>query len=81
MRLAERGKSLVVSIEDDGQGFDQASVEETYGQRGSLGLLNMRERAEAIDGVLSIRSTPSSGTTVTLRVPLEEGIPSEDARD
>ncbi len=72
LRLAERGKALVVTVEDDGKGFDQASVEGSYSQRGSLGLLNMRERAEMVDGVLGIRSIPGFGTTVTLRIPLED---------
>jgi signal transduction histidine kinase len=75
LRLAERDKTLVAVVEDDGAGFDQASVEGAYGQRGSLGLLNMRERAEMVDGMLTIRSVPGFGTTVTLRVPLQDNTP------
>jgi signal transduction histidine kinase len=72
LRLAERDKTLVAVVEDDGAGFDMATVEGSYGQRGSLGLLNMRERAEMVDGMLTIRSVPGFGTTVTLRVPLSD---------
>jgi signal transduction histidine kinase len=72
LRLAERDKTLVAVVEDDGAGFDLASVEDSYGQRGSLGLLNMRERAEMVDGMLTVRSVPGFGTTVTLRVSLPD---------
>lgn len=71
LTLSWQGDKLVVRIEDDGQGFDMAVVERTYGQRGSLGLLNMRERADLTDGILKIDSTPRQGTTVTLEVPIE----------
>jgi signal transduction histidine kinase len=72
IRLAERDRTLVVIVEDDGVGFDMATVEGSYGSRGSLGLLNMRERAEMVDGMLTIRSMQGFGTTVTLRVPITD---------
>jgi signal transduction histidine kinase len=65
--------TLIVSVRDDGRGFDAASVEENYEQRGSFGLLNMRERARLIDGHLSVQSStepPNRGTTIKLSVPL-----------
>jgi signal transduction histidine kinase len=34
-------------------------------------MVNMRERAERIDGSLRVESSPDSGTTVTLVVPLD----------
>ena len=66
-------EELVVTVEDDGLGFSVAQVESEYDQRGSFGLLNMKERAELIDGRLEIESSeaiPNQGTTVTLHVPL-----------
>lgn len=67
VRLAADGGTLVVSIEDDGRGFDPA-VE----RPGSLsaGLQVMRERAEAAGGTLEIGSQPGRGTRVVVRVPL-----------
>jgi signal transduction histidine kinase len=65
--------TLIVSVRDDGRGFDVASVGENYEQRGSFGLLNMRERARLIDGHLSVQSStepPNRGTTIKLSVPL-----------
>jgi signal transduction histidine kinase len=65
----ERG-FFVVQVEDDGCGFDVKAVERSYGARGSLGLVNLRERADLVDGSLTINSTPGEGTEVSLVVPL-----------
>jgi signal transduction histidine kinase len=75
IRLREEGDALIVSVEDDGRGFDLDAVVATYDQGTSFGLLNMRERAELIDGVLSLESGPGrgkGGTVVQLRVDLTE---------
>jgi signal transduction histidine kinase len=61
---------LVASVRDRGKGFNLAVVESSYNTRGSLGLLNMRERARLIGGECRIRSAEGEGTTVELRVPL-----------
>jgi signal transduction histidine kinase len=61
---------LVASVRDRGRGFNLAAVEASYATRGSLGLLNMRERAELIGGECRLRSAEGEGTTVELRVPL-----------
>jgi signal transduction histidine kinase len=45
-------------------------VNAQYDLRGSLGMLNMRERAEAIGGRLSIQSQAGGGTVVMLTVDL-----------
>jgi signal transduction histidine kinase len=56
---------LTLSIHDDGVGFD------TGRPSASLGLLGMRERAEAIGGSFSIESKPGQGTKVSLVLPVE----------
>lgn len=61
---------LVASVQDRGRGFNLAAVESSYNTRGSLGLLNMRERARLINGECRIRSVEGEGTTVELRVPM-----------
>jgi signal transduction histidine kinase len=68
--LAQQGDNLAVEIRDDGCGFDVEHTRAGYDQRGSLGMLNMEERAAAIGGELSIYSRPGSGTSVTLLAPL-----------
>jgi signal transduction histidine kinase len=62
--------ALTISVQDDGTGFDVARIEATYDQRNSLGLLNMRERAEIANAQLSIASKIGAGTLVTLVLPL-----------
>ena len=47
-------------------------IEQNYASRGSLGLINLKERAQLIEGTLKIQSTPGRGTRVTLVVPLEQ---------
>lgn len=65
LTLRREGRMLVMSIADDGNGFDPGG-----GSRGN-GLTNMQTRARSIGGELTITSAPGVGTTVTLRV----GIP------
>jgi len=63
-------KELLTSVRDDGQGFSVEEVEISYATRGSIGLLNLYERAEMLGGRISIESTLGQGTTVSLMVPL-----------
>ena len=74
LRFWREGELFIVQVQDDGVGFDVDAVSSSYSQRGSLGLVNMRERAERINGSLRIESTPGTGTTVTMVIPLEEDV-------
>jgi signal transduction histidine kinase len=66
VRLDLDGAATRLQVSDDGRGFDLA---ETVRASRRLGLASMRERAEAIGGVLRIDTEPGQGTTVTLEVP------------
>jgi signal transduction histidine kinase len=55
---------LIVTISDDGVGFD---VEKAWGK--GLGLISMAERLEAIGGVFQIRSAPGRGTQLEVIIP------------
>jgi signal transduction histidine kinase len=72
VRLWEEDGLFVARIEDDGKGFDLQAVTENYSSRGSLGMVNMRERAELINGTLRLESEPGRGTAITLIVPLDK---------
>ena len=61
--------AVVAVVEDDGKGFDVAAVLGSYAQRGSLGLLQMRESARLIGAQLSIDSSVGNGTRIRLRIP------------
>jgi signal transduction histidine kinase len=71
VRMKDYDKDLVMlEVQDDGVGFDKDSVESSYEQRGSLGLRNMSERAEMVNGIFRLDSTPGKGTTVRVLIPL-----------
>ena len=56
--ISQQGGRRVVSVSDDGIGFDEADA--ASGQ----GVANMRLRAQAIDGHLSLKSAPGRGTAI-----------------
>lgn len=62
----------LLEVEDDGEGFDVEMMDTAYENRGSLGMVNMRERAELIDGVLHVNSTRGQGTLIQVAIPLTE---------
>ena len=66
------GPWLLVSISDNGKGFEPASNGSSPGM-GGHGLASMRRRAHALGGSLQIDSGISRGTNVTLRVPIRQG--------
>jgi hypothetical protein len=57
-------KTLFVSICDDGQGFDMQAVHT------GMGLANIQERVQSLDGTATIESEPSKGTTLSIQIPL-----------
>jgi signal transduction histidine kinase len=59
------GASVVLTIEDDGVGFDEKAERLQTGH----GLTAMRERAEAVGGTLEARSEKGRGTRITAEVP------------
>ena len=59
-------------VEDDGIGFD-ASVLLSEAQ---LGLVGMRERAHLVGGSMTLESSPGSGTTICITVPIPAQKPS-----
>ncbi len=71
MKQLEPGLALL-EIQDDGMGFDVSAVTQAYDQRGSLGMINLRERTELVNGLLNIQSQPGKGTLVQVYIPLTE---------
>jgi signal transduction histidine kinase len=73
IRLKDIGSQIaLLEVQDDGVGFNLGSVDASYDQRGSLGMVNMRERAELINGVLKIESAEGKGTCIRVLIPLNE---------
>jgi len=67
VRLVATPEQVLLTVEDDGRGFDASEVHE-----GRYGLVGMKERARTLGGDLDVRSSPSAGTRVEVTVPLEE---------
>jgi signal transduction histidine kinase len=69
--LEEKENQLVLEVRDNGAGFETGTeVQRAAGQ--GIGLMGMRERAEHLNGTLSIRSAPGKGTSISVRVPLPQ---------
>lgn len=66
--LTEEDGATLLTIADDGIGFDPTGVDR-YVAAAHIGLLSQRERIEASGGRLEIASTPGQGTVVTARLP------------
>jgi signal transduction histidine kinase len=75
IQVEEREHDLLVEIEDDGHGFDTASVAVPGPTGRGLGLLGMRERLSIVGGSVEVFSSTDAGTRVLLRVPFEEEHP------
>lgn len=63
IQLFKHDNELVITIEDDGQGFNEQQLP------GGIGLANMRARAESLDGKLEISSKPGEGTSLLITIP------------
>ncbi|MDP1545455.1 MAG: GAF domain-containing sensor histidine kinase [Anaerolineales bacterium] len=65
---------LQLEISDNGVGFDVKAMSESYDKRASssLGMVNLRERSELVNGLLQIESNPGKGTQVRVYIPLTE---------
>jgi signal transduction histidine kinase len=64
--LARRGQGAVLSVTDNGKGFDPRTVRRA-GRH--LGLVSMRDRASGVGGRLTVESAPGKGTTIKMEVP------------
>lgn len=61
---------LIMSIEDNGKGFDPPSSPGSLARAGQMGLIGMYERAEILGATLSIESHKGQGTRLCLKIPL-----------
>ena len=64
INIEQQDQTLIMSIKDNGQGFDEQKI------KAGNGLRNLRERAKEINATLELRSTVGAGTEVNLNVPI-----------
>jgi signal transduction histidine kinase/DNA-binding CsgD family transcriptional regulator len=72
VRLSYDPSEVVLTIIDDGVGFDlSATHSSTSSASRGIGLANMRESARLAGGSVDVLSTPGSGTQIEVRIPFE----------
>jgi PAS domain S-box-containing protein len=69
VNLTARDRFILITIEDDGIGFDSDRI--TEGRRENLGILIMNERAVQAGGEFRIESQVGKGTQVIAEIPIE----------
>ncbi len=68
--LERHDSDVVLTIADDGCGFDATELERLQGR--GRGLVGMRERAHLVGGAFDLHSERGKGTTISLRVPIAD---------
>lgn len=67
VQLIKHQDSVVLTVEDDGRGFDVTASDCLHT---GYGLRNMKTRVKSLNGTIDIDSRPSSGTAITVEIPL-----------
>ncbi|MFD4261569.1 sensor histidine kinase [Streptomyces sp. NPDC058534] len=68
--LSYLGDHVAVDVVDDGRGFDPGRLPVPDPETGGFGVPAMRARVHALDGTLTLESTPGRGTALAARLPL-----------
>ncbi len=80
--ISYQSDAVVVSVRDDGHGFDPARTPDPDGYAsGGFGLVTMRERVATLGGTLTIVSAPGAGTTITATLPNPRPLPSPNLKE
>ena len=66
----EEQRAATLCVRDDGAGFDLEKSLHAARARGSVGLIQMRERAERAGGRFAIKTTPGKGTQIQVELPM-----------
>ncbi|MBK8030458.1 MAG: HAMP domain-containing protein [Chloroflexi bacterium] len=70
VQLGFNAGKVQLTIRDDGQGFSVPAYFSDFTRIGHFGLIGMRERAQLVNGALTVDSTPGRGTLVSFSIPL-----------
>jgi signal transduction histidine kinase len=72
LKLAAAFPNIILRIEDNGRGFDVQARAAAGGQEKRMGLRNMQERVNLLNGKMKLQSKPGWGTKVVIKLPVEE---------
>ena len=64
--------NIILSIEDNGKGFDVKARELALSSEKRLGLRSMKERVNLLQGQMTIQSRPMKGTKIFIKIPFKE---------
>lgn len=64
MQLLKDEQNLLLTVEDDGQGFNPAAQ-----TSGGIGFSNIRARVEVLHGKIHLDSAPGKGTYISIEIP------------
>jgi len=79
IELQQQGSALILTVRDDGVGFDPRAARSQAVRGGSFGLLGMQQRVDLLGGEFSIKSRPGQGTCVRARFQLAPGARRKEA--
>jgi signal transduction histidine kinase len=68
IRLQMDAEQLILTINDNGKGFDQSTIKK------GLGIDNMINRTEIFNGKLDIKTEPGRGCSVTVTIPINKDV-------
>jgi len=71
VRLTRNADALLLTVKDDGIGFDVERLRTRATRVATLGLISMQERAHAAGGTIELDSAPANGTEIRFSLPLD----------
>jgi len=70
LRAEAQGEDhVVLTVRDEGAGFNPVEAKRNHGEKGGFGLFSIRERLELMGGTMEVDSAPEQGTRITLTAP------------
>lgn len=67
VQLFQRDNALILTIEDDGKGFNSKKINFDK----TLGLNSITSRAKALNGIFNLDTSPGRGTIASVEIPLK----------
>jgi signal transduction histidine kinase len=77
LNIQRSGHSILVSITDDGKGFDSGELK--INGNGGLGFQSMQQRSNLLSAVLQINSELGRGTSITIEIPIPDPLPDAES--
>jgi PAS domain S-box-containing protein len=72
LRVSEDDGTITAVIHDNGRGITKQRLGKGRARDGGMGLVDIKERVSFLNGELKVTSAPRRGTSITVRIPLNE---------